>query len=61
MYIVDASLGVAIYVHLAACIAIWVGLDPAKSNRYEDPMAYMCAVSCVAADYDSLLDPFKLG
>jgi len=49
MFIVDASLGVAKYVHLAVCIIIRVGLGPVKSSGYENGL-YVCDVSCVAAD-----------
>jgi len=45
--IVDASVGVAMYVHSAVCIAIRVGLGPVMSSGYEDPLAYVCDVSCV--------------
>ena len=45
----DASLGVAKYVHLAVCIIIRVGLGPVKSSGYENGL-YVCDVSCVAAD-----------
>lgn len=60
MFIVDASLGVAKYVHLAVCITIWVGLGPIKSSGYENGL-YVCDVSCVAAEYNALLDPIQLG
>jgi hypothetical protein len=47
VFIVDASVGVAMYIHSAVCIAIQVGLGPVKSGGYEDPLAYMCDVSCI--------------
>jgi hypothetical protein len=45
--IADASVGVAMYVHSAVCIAIQVGLGPVKSSGYEDLLAYVRDVSCV--------------
>jgi hypothetical protein len=47
MFIVDASVGVAVYVHSGIYISIDVGLGPVKSSGYEDPLAYVCDVSCV--------------
>jgi hypothetical protein len=36
------------YVYSVVYIAIRVALGPVKSSRYENPMTYMCDVSCVA-------------
>jgi len=47
VFIVDASVGVEMYVHSAVCIAMQVGLGPVKSSKFEDPLAYVCDVSCV--------------
>ena len=44
----DASVGVALCVHLAIGIAVQVALGPVKRSGHTDQMAYMCDVSCVS-------------
>jgi hypothetical protein len=61
LFVVDTSVGATKYVHLAVCIAVRVGLGPANSSGYEDPMTYMCDVFHVAGEYNTSLDPIQLG
>jgi len=46
---VCVAICVCVCVHSVIYIAIRVVLGPVKSRRYEDPMVFMCDVSCVVA------------
>ena len=47
LFIMNASVGVAICVHLAVGIAVQVAVGLVKRSGHKDPMAYTCDVSCV--------------